>query len=720
MPVSQSRLLICLLSSSLLSTTGLADSVIVTTTVDENNIDNESCSLREAVSYLNAKNAKKAVIDESVSIIAGTSRALVLQIVDLNNKLTLEEKKIPNDTVKIATLEKDIDLLTSLYNNSISQLKNRISNTKALIDEEKVKVAPDAALIKTYENSITSLEAKITSQEKLQKEKEKELEDYRAKGLFGCKTDSASTGDITYLADSNKPYELSKSLTLNLSLQISPKTTADNINSDGDLLPSVEDKNIKNPRIVIQATGQHPLFIIDDGSITSSINVSISNVDLVGCKLDFCAVNGGLILNKDTLAINNTILSNGHAQNFGGAIYNAFSAVTTTNQVLFKENKAFSGAAIYSEANNISLLNSLFTKNTAFISESIVNVGNNSASITSNISNSTFSGNTGYAIASRDNLILNNNTIVLNTGGINFNNEVPRVYNSIIAGNTTNGDCKNMINGPDPTKAYFANNVFISGCILGDSTLQNKQLSGVNQELLLADSNNDDICDAPPANGLLCPLAENGGPTQTHKPRMLMAYLLATDSPIINKGFLNTTNNNKGLSCLSMDQRGQARSDRCDIGALEVLTEYTNRDGIDILFGDNPSFSLAKYIGDGELVPQSACDSIFGPNNTRDKSDGCFGLIIAPTKGTVSIKNSTHELVYTPNSTFHGLERFAYGVSTTISRFSDASNDRVVRTDLRINSEPNTQTASKTLDNGSSSFFSLLILSLLGFCRRLR
>ena len=61
MPASQSRLLICLFASSLLSTTVLADGVIVTTAVDENNIDNQSCSLREAISYINAKKAKKAI-----------------------------------------------------------------------------------------------------------------------------------------------------------------------------------------------------------------------------------------------------------------------------------------------------------------------------------------------------------------------------------------------------------------------------------------------------------------------------------------------------------------------------------------------------------------------------------------------------------------------------------------------------------------------------------
>jgi CSLREA domain-containing protein len=55
MSVPQSRLLLCLLTSSLLATTSLADTVVVNTTVDENNVDNQSCSLRESLHYLNAK-----------------------------------------------------------------------------------------------------------------------------------------------------------------------------------------------------------------------------------------------------------------------------------------------------------------------------------------------------------------------------------------------------------------------------------------------------------------------------------------------------------------------------------------------------------------------------------------------------------------------------------------------------------------------------------------
>jgi len=61
MPVSQSRLLFLslLMTGSLFSTSIFADTVVVNTINDENNIDNKSCSIREAVNYLTAKIAKK-------------------------------------------------------------------------------------------------------------------------------------------------------------------------------------------------------------------------------------------------------------------------------------------------------------------------------------------------------------------------------------------------------------------------------------------------------------------------------------------------------------------------------------------------------------------------------------------------------------------------------------------------------------------------------------
>ena len=61
-----------------------------------------------------------------------------------------------------------------------------------------------------------------------------------------------------------------------------------------------------------------------------------------------------------------------------------------------------------------------------------------------------------------------------------------------------------------------------------------------------------------PLGQILLPLENNGGPTQTHG--------LPASSPAINAG--------DNASCLTTDQRGEARDDgACDIGAVEGVVE---------------------------------------------------------------------------------------------------------------------------------------------------
>jgi len=720
MPASQSRVLFLgLLTGSLLASTSWADTVIVNTTNDENNISNKTCSIREAINYLNAKNVKKATIDEEISLISGTSTSLNTQIFTLKSLLALEEAKIPNNLTKIETLQKEIQLLVDLQNTGINQLKTQIDDTKTLLRNENAKQTPSQTLVKQYENKITYLEDLLSKKEQQKTDKEKELADYRSVGLYGCSTDSASSIDTIYLSDSDSPYELIKPISINLSLTITPKSNSDLIGSTEEVVP-LESKTQKKTRLIIKPKGKFPLFIVDDGVQSTMSSVSINNVDLVGCGSESCAINGGIILNKENLSVISSIVSNGYAISAGGAIYNTFGAILTVNQAVFKLNNSFTGAAIYSEGNSISVSNSLFTENTTNDNKYIIDINNYKNNIdVPSIINSTITKNKGIALSSRDNLILNSNTIILNTGGINFNNEVSRVYNTIILGNT-NFDCQNIIAGPDSTKTYFANNLSgeNKGCLSG-TALENNTTVNLSNTLLIADNNNDGICDAPPAAGLLCPLQENGGLTKTHKPRMLATYTSVTDSPIINKGYFNNSSN-KGLNCLSSDQRGKERNnvtDKCDIGALEIQPIKFDTDGKDIIFGEKPVFDLNKYIGDAELLDIDSCKNLFG-DTIRAKNIGCFTVIVAPQKGTVSTLNN--ELTYSSNYDFHGLDRFSFGLVTTISRFSDSSNDIMERTDMRINSEPNTQTESKALDNGSVGLFSLLCLGLLTFWRRVR
>ena len=186
MPVSQSRLLICLFASSLLSTTGLADSVIVTTTVDENNVDNPSCSLREAVSYLNAKITKKSVIDEDIAVISGTSATLRNQLFKAKLELATELTKASPDATKVSQLQNTITQLNSQIDAGLLSLNAQLNTAKANLELEKAKPTQNATLVATYEAQIIQLEKDIKTKDEEKAAKEKDLKDYRAKGLFGC------------------------------------------------------------------------------------------------------------------------------------------------------------------------------------------------------------------------------------------------------------------------------------------------------------------------------------------------------------------------------------------------------------------------------------------------------------------------------------------------------------------------------------------------------
>ncbi|MBK6758221.1 MAG: CSLREA domain-containing protein [Moraxellaceae bacterium] len=363
MPVSQSRLLICLLASSLLSTTSLADSVIINTTADENNIDNQSCSLREAVSYLNAKNTKKALIDEEVAVISGTSAVLNTNLVTAKQDLATEQAKATPDSSKITQLNNTINDLIIRIDAGLVGLNRKLDETNDALDKEKSRATPDATLINAYELSITDLKAKIKIKEEEKNSKINELKEYRSKGLFGCFSyDDGSTESIMMLT-LPKPYILDTSLTINLGVAINGNSIS--TSTDGTI-NKLEDSTLDLPlRPIIKANGNHQLLVIDD-SINNTLStppifVTFNNIDFIGCE-QFCAANGGIIFNKEALSITQAVISKGQA-NHGGAIYNAETATLLIKQSVFKENQATNdGAAIYSTDNNISLDATLVTK----------------------------------------------------------------------------------------------------------------------------------------------------------------------------------------------------------------------------------------------------------------------------------------------------------------------------------------------------------------------
>ena len=173
------------------------------------------------------------------------------------------------------------------------------------------------------------------------------------------------------------------------------------------------------------------------------------------------------------------------------------------------------------------------------------------------ITNSTVSGNhaDGFVggichTARSETMELNNVTVTSNTagvrgGGVSVFGGTLSVANSIIAGNSDNGDapdCEGML-----TSRGFNLVQSLAGCAIGGDTTGN--ITG--------------------RSALLGPLADNGGPTLTHLPTAIPVFM----SPAIDAGNPGAGENR----CETIDQRRVARPRdgngdgvaRCDIGAVE-------------------------------------------------------------------------------------------------------------------------------------------------------
>ncbi|PTQ89297.1 CSLREA domain-containing protein [Agitococcus lubricus] len=698
MSVSQSRLLPFILLSSL-SVTTWADGVIVNTVTDEDAVENSSCSLREAIHYIQQKNIVLAIVNNDIN----ANNAEI-------NKL-LSENKGFEDQIYTITLKPESE---------------RTAAEKALLLQLEEEIVINKELITSLRKEITTIET--------------EMQAYRDEGIdgFGCKsTDSSSTDTIT-LSLENSTYILLKPITIKNSVIIQSPSLL-----EGDIVtPLSKTAN----RISIKGTVNERLFNIDDGvpsdhdndprTAERRIRVEFKNIDFLGNNdASKSPANGGLFYNRDELVITQSVITNSLVSGFGGAVYNTKKSAFSAIQTVFKNNQASDGAAIYSEENNIDIHRSLFTENKA---TNVISIASATVTVSKNstipiIQNTTFSNNDGTALSTYAGLTLNNLTVVLNKGGINYNNTAPSLFNSIIAGNTT--DCINFGIGTDSNKAYFSNNIYQTGCDSSviSSQYNNRKITGTGIETLIADSNNDGICDTPPSVGLLCPLNYYGGLSESHKPRLLADYTTISESPIVNKGYIPVFGY-IGYGCSSGDQRDKGRStlldSPCDLGAVELqdgnsgASTQTPRQGQDIFFGQKAIFDITEKLGDAEVWPAAYCSRLY-QDTYAPYVDGCVRLTDSTIlkKGRVSFEtDGKHTLTYMALiDNFHGFEDFQYHVTNTISRFNDAKTKSTAMTvNVRVVSNPSSTVTSKSLDTGAFSFITLMMLGLSILWRRSR
>jgi CSLREA domain-containing protein len=283
---------------------------------------------------------------------------------------------------------------------------------------------------------------------------------------------------------------------------------------------------------------------------------------------------GAVTISQSTLSGNSTAGSNAE----GGAIFAHSGAVSISQSTLSGNSTAGSsadGGAIYADSGAVSISQSTLSGNsTAGGSAEGGAIYAYSGAVS--ISQSTLSGNSTAGTGAQGGAIYANNgavsicqsTLTLNNaaqslGGAIYSYSSPvTIRNSIVAGNTDNGTAPDVRKSPAVGDAFTVTNSLI-GRNNGTGLTATGTTPGANGNLIGGDNAGAAI------NPLLAPLANNGGPTQTHA-------LLAT-SPVINKGSnalaVDAAN---GSSPLTTDQRGnpfvRIFDTTVDMGAYEFFT----------------------------------------------------------------------------------------------------------------------------------------------------
>ncbi|MBK9923775.1 MAG: sortase [Anaerolineales bacterium] len=300
-----------------------------------------------------------------------------------------------------------------------------------------------------------------------------------------------------------------------------------------------------------------PTSANNGGGIYTAGTLALTNSTISGNS----AIVGGGIVNAGTLAVTKSTISGNSGDIDGGGIYNIGMLAMTNSTISGNSANASSGGGIYNNVGTTTVTNSTISGNSAgFVGGGIRNLNG----ITT-VTNSTISGNSaifGGGIVNAGTLTVTNSTISSNSvsnsgGGIDNNSGTTTVTNSTISGNSANigGGINNfgMLN--------FANTIIANSTSGGDCA--NANTIGTDTNNLVEDNSCSPLLSGDPNLG---PLANNGGPTQTHA--------LLASSPAIDAGN-NTTCTNAPVN--DKDQRGVSRPQGtgCDVGAFEYTGDDT-------------------------------------------------------------------------------------------------------------------------------------------------
>ncbi len=290
--------------------------------------------------------------------------------------------------------------------------------------------------------------------------------------------------------------------------------------------------------------------LVNDGSLTIT-GSTLSGNGVTGA--------GGAIANNNILTIKDSSFISNTADSGGAIVSSGPLSISTSQFVENQGNGTFAGAIL--SAGGGSITESTFEGNTSFFGGAIVN-----AQGTLEFSNSTFYGNeasgTGGAIYNLTNMTITNSTLSGNSaplGGALFSisDAVTELVASTVTANSSPGDnttssgaLDNDQGGTITLRQTIVANQTVGADCFGTMTSDDHNLDSDNTCNLVGAN------DIPGSDPDLGPLADNGGPTQTH--------LLNSGSPAIDSAGFG--------GCPADDQRGEPRPSgaACDIGSVEV------------------------------------------------------------------------------------------------------------------------------------------------------
>ncbi len=287
--------------------------------------------------------------------------------------------------------------------------------------------------------------------------------------------------------------------------------------------------------LTLNAASGKTVFAVSNNNVSTLIDVAIRGLTIDGDNVGSTA-DGGAIYSVENLTLDSVVVTGGQARS-GGGLYQQGSGSVTIVDSTFTGNTAYwGGGAVVDDVDDVLIASSTFHGNDAikwmnpgWVAGSgsaaglhLLNIG---VSNPADIVNSTFSGNDaehdgGAMVLSAAYAVLLNDTIVLNTaagtsgafGGIHLLNSNLTLHSTILAKNILSGGASDI--GLLTSTVNSASSYNLLG-LAGGSGLTN----GVN---------GNQVGTGTPLDPLLEELADNGGPTRTHK--------LENSSPAIDAG----------------------------------------------------------------------------------------------------------------------------------------------------------------------------------------